>query len=67
MLGTEHSLSGVAMTGAVIALVDLLSVLPFGSMTLSDGAGVPRVLANCHVGSDVTPLVVFLGGMVAVD
>ena len=55
------------MTGAVIALVGLLRVIPFGSTTLTDSAGVPRVLADCRVGSDVTPLVVFLGGMVAVD
>ncbi len=36
-------------------------------MTLTDGAGVPQALDDCRVGSDVTPLVDFLGGMVAVN
>ena len=51
----------------MIALVGILRVLPFGSTTLTDGAGVPLALADCRVGSDVTPLVDFLGSMVAVN
>ena len=67
MMGGGPSLSGRATTGAAIALVVLLRALTFGRTTLTVGAGVPRALANCHVGSEVTPLVDFLGGMVAVN
>ena len=67
MMGGGPSLSGRATTGAVIALVVLLWALTFGRMTLTVSAGVPRALADCHVGSEVTPLADFLGAMVAVN